>query len=84
MPPHTRSHTHARIGTTQAHGPVYVQSSDTLATLMQKAVQADVHRVWVVDEQKSPIGCVRFGDVLYYLRYMFCVCTGWVEEEERG
>jgi len=44
---------------------VTVKPSDTLETVVKKLAENDIHRIFIVDEHKKPIGVISLKDVLY-------------------
>jgi len=44
--------------------PITITFNDTLETAMFRLVDQCVHRLWVVDDNKKPIGCVSLTDVI--------------------
>lgn len=44
---------------------VTVRSSDTLETVVKRLAEHDIHRIFIVDELKKPIGVISLKDVLY-------------------
>jgi len=43
--------------------PITITLNDTLDTTMSRFVYEGVHRLWIVDEKKKPVGCVSLTDV---------------------
>eukprot|EP01121_Diplochlamys_sp_Union-15-3_P015126 TRINITY_DN493_c0_g1_i1.p1 TRINITY_DN493_c0_g1~~TRINITY_DN493_c0_g1_i1.p1 ORF type:complete len:315 (-),score=43.15 TRINITY_DN493_c0_g1_i1:131-1075(-) len=48
--------------------PVIVTGEDTLETVFTKIIESRVHRAWVVDPNKKPIGCISMTDLLKFVR----------------
>lgn len=44
---------------------VTVKSTDTLESVVRKLAENDIHRIFIVDDNKKPIGVISFKDVLY-------------------
>ena len=43
--------------------PLTCSKSDTLVAVIDKILEARVHRLWVVEDNK-PVGCVSLGDLI--------------------
>jgi len=52
----------------EVHGgmrnPVYVRTSSTILEALNNCYHGKMHRVWVVDDNLHPIGCIRIQDML--------------------
>jgi len=44
--------------------PIVCSKDDTLLSVLDKVVNFSIHRVWIVDEEKKPIGVVSLTDIL--------------------
>jgi len=44
---------------------VTVKSGDSLQTVVQKLAENDIHRIFIADEHKKPLGVISLKDVLY-------------------
>jgi predicted transcriptional regulator len=45
----------------------FVEEDNTLAQCAEKLVRLHIHRVWIVDKQKKPIGVVTLTDIIWEL-----------------
>jgi len=45
--------------------PLTVQAEDTLGTTIKKLVEHNIHRVFIVDDNKKPVGVVALRDILF-------------------
>eukprot|EP01121_Diplochlamys_sp_Union-15-3_P015127 TRINITY_DN493_c0_g2_i1.p1 TRINITY_DN493_c0_g2~~TRINITY_DN493_c0_g2_i1.p1 ORF type:complete len:217 (-),score=19.46 TRINITY_DN493_c0_g2_i1:159-809(-) len=48
--------------------PLTVNGSDSLETVFSKIIEGRVHRAWVVNSKKQPIGCISMTDLLKFVR----------------
>jgi CBS domain-containing protein len=53
--------------TTAPQHAVVCTKDDTFLTVLQKICANRVHRVWIVDSSKRPVGVVSLRDVLWYI-----------------
>jgi CBS domain-containing protein len=44
--------------------PITISFDETLETAMDLIVNEDVHRLWVIDEQEKPIGCISLTNII--------------------
>jgi CBS-domain-containing membrane protein len=51
--------------------PVSCTRHETLHTAMKKCIDRRVHRLWAVNDQQQPIGCVSLSDILATLTEAF-------------
>jgi CBS domain-containing protein len=56
---------HETMETDRPRTIVSVKSDDTLEDVLKKLSEHRIHRIFVVDDEKKPIGCISLKDLLF-------------------